>query len=248
LTIVEPAGGRRGIVVDQIRYLQDVGMVAPVEGQFRVILIFGADSITQEAGNCMLKLLEEPPSYLVMILVADRLTRVLPTIKSRCSVVPMAPLERETLVRRLVEEEKLDRDLAKVAAALSECRPGVALSVLQTELLKRRRDVFEARLQLDRFGEVALPSAVARIGTRGGLDDALWLLLSYTRDRMVRSLAPNQPGLLVHEDVIDLLDAVNPDVVQLDEEADRLIKAFEQLSHPFIPNQRAALQTALWPE
>lgn len=248
LTIIEPIGGRRGIVVDQIRSLHEIAALSPVEGAFRVVLIFGADTITAEGGNSMLKLLEEPPPYLVLILVTDRLSRVLPTIKSRCASVPMAPLDRETLVRKLIEDEKLAPDLAQVAAALSECRPGVALSVMDKELLKRRRDVFQARLQIDRYGVCGLPAASGRIASTGGLDDNLWLLLSYARDRMVRALAPEDLSLLVHGDALDLLDAVALDPVALSEEADRLVKAFAQLAHPYVPNQRAALEVALWPE
>ena len=212
-----------------------------------MVLVFGADTITQEAGNSMLKLLEEPPSHLVLILVADQLARVLPTIKSRCSVVPMAPLERDELIRALIEKENLAPDLARVAATLSECRPGIALTVMQSNLLQRRRDLFEARLQVDRFGPPAVAGAVARIGTRGDLGEALWLLLSFARDRMVRHLAPGEPGLLVHGDVTDLLESARLDPAALDEESERLLDAYRQLNHPFTPSQRVVLQQALWP-
>lgn len=249
LTIIEPTKGRRGLVVAQTRHLQEAASRAPVEGAFRVMLIFGADTITQEAGNSLLKLLEEPPSYLIMILVGERLSRVLPTIKSRCSVVPMAPLEKDALVEALVERQRLDRELAKVAAALSECRPGVALEVVGKALLERRREVFQARLQVDRYGPPAIPAAVARINDKcGGLDEALWLLLSFARDRLVRAVAPNHEDLLVHGDATDLLDAAPPDPVAIDEEADRLIATFAHLAHPFTPNKKAPLELALWEE
>lgn len=247
LSIVEPAKGRRGIVVDQIRYLQDIAPVAPVEGAFRVIMIFGADRITQEAGNSILKLLEEPPSYLIMILVADRLSQVLPTIKSRCSIVPMAPLEPGILISKLVEQENLSPERARVAAALSECRPGAALAALGKKLLDRRQQVFQARLQIDRYGVPAIPGAVSRMGgPRDDLEEALWLLISFARDRMVYAVAPEKESLLVHGDAPELIGGVEPDLVGLIEEAERLIDAYHQLSHPYVPNKKALLQTALW--
>jgi len=246
LTIIEPAGGRRSIVVDQVRFLQDIATVPPIEGTHRVVMILGADTITQEAGNCILKLLEEPPSYLIMILVADRLSSVLPTIRSRCSVLPMGPLPREVLVDMLVEREKLDPELAKVAAALSEGRPGVALSAIQGSLLERRRQVFDARLQIDRFGTCAIAAAADRIAGGGKFDESLWLLLSFTRDRLVRACAPDHPDLLVHGDAMDLIDSVTISPALLDEEADRLVAATRLLAHPYLPNDRAALQMALW--
>lgn len=248
LTIIEPPGGRRSILVDQIRYLQEVAYVAPVEGAFRVALVLGADTITQEAGNSILKLLEEPPRYLVLILVANRLGRVLPTIRSRCSVVPMNPLDRATLVDHLVEDEKLDRSLANVAAALSEGRPGVALAVIEQALLQRRRDIFEARLYVDRFGVAAVSAAAARISATSKLDESLWLLMSFVRDRLVRALAPEHEGLLIHGDAGDLLDAKTARTDALDAEADRLVNSYDLLAHPYLPNPRAALELVLWGE
>ncbi len=245
LYIIEPPGNRRSILVDQVRAFHEAASIPPVEGAFRVVLIFGADTITQEAGNSILKLLEEPPRYLVMILVANQLSRVLPTIKSRCSIVPMTPLGKSELVTKLVEEEGVGRDHAKVAAALSEGRPGVALEVLSGDLLKKRRDVFEARLQLDRFGQCALPGAASRISSSGELEDVLWLLLSFARDRLVNQTTPDHPELLVHGDVSELITTVG-DSCQLDEEAERLLDAYGMLRHPFIPNQRAVMETALW--
>lgn len=248
LTIIEPMGGRRGIVVDQARYLQDISNLAPVEGYFRVVLVFGADSITQEGGNCILKLLEEPPSYLVLILVADRLSSVLPTIRSRCTLLPLSPLPRDLLVEKLVEEEKLEHRLAQVAAALSEGRPGVALAAVEKGLLQRRRTAFEARLQLDRFGIPALASAAERLAGNGNLNETLWLLTSFCRDRLVRNVAPDHPELLVHGDEEGLLDVARPDLFALDDEADRLVASYRLLGHPFLPNSRAALELVLWPE
>ncbi len=247
LTIIEPSG-RRSILVDQIRYLKDVASIPPVEGTFRVALVFGADTITPEAGNSILKLLEEPPSYLIMILVANRTARVLPTIKSRCAIVPMSPLDRATLTEKLIDVEKLDRSRAEVAAALCEGRPGVALTMLESGLMERRKEVFAARLQVDRFGIAAVPHAAARIAGTGKLEESLWLLLSFTRDRLVRQLAPDHPRLLIHGDATDLIEGKKADPLALDAEADRLLSSVDLLAHPYLPNQRAVLELALWPE
>ncbi len=248
LTIIEPAGNRRGIVVDQIRNLQKIASVSPIEGHYRVVLIFGADTITAEGGNSILKILEEPPSYLVMILVADRLTSVLPTIRSRCSVLPMSPLPEDLLIEKLREEENLERSLAEIAATLSEGAPGVALQILEQKLLDKRREVFEARLQIDRFGEAAVPGSAARINKQGGLEESLWLLTSFARDRLVYHFAKDHEQLLVHKDQKELLRTSSVDPRDLDFEVDRLLEGYEYLAHPFLPNTRSAIQLLLLPE
>ncbi|HBJ82832.1 MAG TPA: hypothetical protein DDZ88_02945 [Verrucomicrobiales bacterium] len=248
LVIVERKGRSRSILVDQVRAMQDQASMSPFEGTFKVVLIFGADTITTEGANCILKLLEEPPGYLVMILVANHAHRVLPTIRSRCSQVPMSPLGQEDLARLMVEHEGLEPGIARVAAALGEGRPGAALAVVGGKALERRREVFEARLNIDRFGRAATVAAAARIAKTGDAEQALWLLLSLARDRLVRRYAPGQDKLLVHADIADLIDSVKADPILLDEETDRLLDGFLQLRHPYIPNQRIMLAAALWPE
>lgn len=247
-TIIEPSGGRRGVLVDQIRHLKEATALSPMEGAYRVAIVMGADTITQEGGNSILKLLEEPPRYLVLILVANRQSRVLPTIRSRCSIVPMTPMNRSALAEKLVTVEKLDRVRAQVASALGEGRPGVAITMIESALLERRKEIFSARLQIDRVGRMATPHAAARINATGKLDESLWMMLSFARDRLVRTLVPAEQGLLIHGDALDLIDGVPASAESLDAEGDRLVRAFGLLAHPYLPQPRAALEMALWPD
>ena len=59
----------------------------PFESQRRVFVIERVDELGDEAANRMLKTLEEPPSFVHLILLTDRLVEVLPTIRSRCQLV-----------------------------------------------------------------------------------------------------------------------------------------------------------------
>ena len=246
LTIIEPPEGKRSILVDQIRYLQEIARLQPIEGNYRVALIFGADTITEEGANSILKLLEEPPPSLIMILVANRLNRVLPTIRSRCAQVVLPAPERDVLLRKLTEELGIEAGLARVAASLAENRPGVALRLVASNLLKGRREVFEARLQIDRFGKAAIPAAAGRIVQSGPLEESLWMLLSFARDRLVHQCAPDHPELLTHGDAKDLITALPPSPISLDAEGDALLAAYGALAHPHIPNQRVILERAFW--
>src|SRR5690606_22095011 len=123
LSIIEAPGNSTRITVDQTRYLQDAAGVRPVEGQYRVVLVFGADRITDSAANSVLKWLEEPPSYLHVILVSDNYFDVLETIRSRCATILCQPMEKMALTKRLIEEERVDPGQAEAAAALAEGRP-----------------------------------------------------------------------------------------------------------------------------
>ncbi|MDK2970382.1 MAG: polymerase subunit delta [Candidatus Sumerlaeota bacterium] len=247
LSIIEPVKSK-SILVEQVRDLQDLGWRAPLEGAYRVILIFGADTITLSAANSLLKLLEEPPSYLVLILVTNNAHRVLETIRSRCASLPCQPLPRGELTARLVQEEKVDAALAAVAATLSGGCPERALEVVQGGLKEQRQEVFDARLELDRRGLAALPLTTNRILSRcGSLGQASLLLMALARDRMVRSLVPGHEELLVNGDLAGLLDEMPQGAAALWEEAERLTACLQMENHPVVPSPEPALEVALWP-
>ncbi|KTD09456.1 DNA polymerase III subunit delta' [Legionella jamestowniensis] len=78
----EKAGGI--IKIDQIRELQTIAFTSPQLGEKRVIIIHPAEKMNIAAANALLKLLEEPPSCLFFVLIAEQISTVLPTILSRC--------------------------------------------------------------------------------------------------------------------------------------------------------------------
>jgi DNA polymerase III subunit delta' len=82
LYMLEPLGDQ--IRIDAIRSLRHDLHMRPFEADRRVYLIFGAHSMNEEAADALLKDLEEPPAYAVIVLVADELGSLLETIRSRC--------------------------------------------------------------------------------------------------------------------------------------------------------------------
>jgi DNA polymerase III subunit delta' len=119
LYLVEPLGDQ--IRIDEIRALRRDLHMRPFEADRRVYLLLGADTLNDEAADALLKDLEEPPAYAVIVLVADDLGPIAETIRSRCQLVPFRRLSeravREALAARapgLAEEEATA--LARVAA------------------------------------------------------------------------------------------------------------------------------------
>lgn len=247
LMIIEPIGKSKSIKIDQVRVMQDTAMLPPLEGRFRVILVFGADTITMGAANSLLKLMEEPPSWLVLILVTDHYHRVLETIRSRCASLVCAALPKDDLVDKLVQQERVEPGLARVAASIAEGRPGRALELVAGKALKARHEVFEARLNIDRVGAAAMPLACARaLSATGSLGAAALMLMALARDRLVKQLAPEDPGLLINGDLAALYDGLPVDEALLHEEAERLLEALTMEDHPAVPAPMVPLQMALW--
>lgn len=98
LVVVMPDG--RFIKTDQMRELQSEMYARPTEGRARVAIIDGAERLNAEAGNRVLKLLEEPPPFAVFVLLTHNLAGVLPTIVSRCQIVNFPPLASEEVADR----------------------------------------------------------------------------------------------------------------------------------------------------
>lgn len=84
LLVVRRPEGKNLIAVDQIRALREAVYLRPNEAERRVVLIEGAEGMNSSAANALLKVLEEPPPYLVFILTADNRSLLPETIASRC--------------------------------------------------------------------------------------------------------------------------------------------------------------------
>ena len=83
---------RGEIVVDDVRRAVDFLRRTPAEGGWRVVVLDGAEDLNRNAANAMLKMLEEPPARAMLLLVCSAAGRLLPTIRSRCRRLRLAPL------------------------------------------------------------------------------------------------------------------------------------------------------------
>ncbi len=80
------------INVDTVREAGAFMRLTPAEGGWRAVVVDGAEALNPAAANALLKILEEPPARAVLFLVADTPQKLLPTLRSRCRLMPMAPL------------------------------------------------------------------------------------------------------------------------------------------------------------
>jgi len=120
-------------------------LLKPTLGGRKVALILDADLLSDEAANCLLKTLEEPPPEAVIVLVGTALERQLPTIRSRCRIVRFRPLAPQEIVRVLraehdaaqVDDERLRRCAAGAEGSLERAR-----QLLDDELMAFRASLF----------------------------------------------------------------------------------------------------------
>jgi DNA polymerase-3 subunit delta' len=135
------------IQVDEVRALQRRLALAPYEGPWKIALLENFHLATISAANAMLKTLEEPPDQVVLLLTATAQELLLPTVVSRCEVVPLRGVSTETISHAL-QNQGIDNNQAEMLAVLSEGRPGRALR------WQSAPEHFERRSQaLDQLGE-----------------------------------------------------------------------------------------------
>ncbi len=101
LTWVVPSGAHEILVSDIDEPVVSAASKTPFESSRRVFVIESADQLGDEAANRMLKTLEEPASFVHLILITDRLGDVLPTIRSRCQAVRFDPPPPEEIAAEL---------------------------------------------------------------------------------------------------------------------------------------------------
>jgi DNA polymerase-3 subunit delta' len=101
LTWVAPSGAHEMLRRDVGEAVVSASARTPFEAAFRVFVLERADTMNDEAANALLKTLEEPPEYVVLLLLTDRPTQVLPTIASRCQPVRFDPPAPGELAERL---------------------------------------------------------------------------------------------------------------------------------------------------
>ncbi len=146
---------RREIGIDQVREAQRAAALKPFEGRGRVFIFPDAPSLSQEASNALLKLLEEPPESVLLLLIATDEASVLPTIRSRCQRVELGRLPVETIAGELVRFRGVAQDEAESLARLSGGSIGWAIEaaerpeVLQeyTEELERVASLLDEGLE-----------------------------------------------------------------------------------------------------
>lgn len=115
VVVARPEG--RQIKVDQVRYLKAEFSKTGVEGEKKVFIIEGAETLTGSAANSLLKFIEEPGPGVYIFLLTPNKNAVLQTVQSRCQVIELRPLPSE-MVKEQLQEAGVPEYLGPLAAGL----------------------------------------------------------------------------------------------------------------------------------
>jgi len=118
------------IRICQIRRLQRLAMIAPFQAARRIFIIDTVDDLQIEASHALLKLLEEPPPNVLLLLLVKDIDAILPTIKSRCQILPINPMPKDKLIEILERRFGADKINADQVATYAHGCFGRAMDML----------------------------------------------------------------------------------------------------------------------
>jgi DNA polymerase-3 subunit delta' len=143
LTWVAPSGAHEMLRRDVDEAVVAAAAHTPFEAGYRVFVLERADTMNDEAANALLKTLEEPPGYVVLLLLTDRPTQVLPTIASRCQPVRFdAPPPAELAARLQARGAAPAQAEAAARLSLGDGERALALAVGDGAALRAHAETF----------------------------------------------------------------------------------------------------------
>lgn len=220
--IIQPMGNN--IKIEQIREIQKKAQFKPYEASRKIFLIAEADSMTRDAANCLLKILEEPPTDTIFLLTATSPFALLPTIASRCQLISMGKVSLEEIETLLVENN-IEHDRAKLFASLSDGIPGVALEMTKSDEWQEARNlvfILEEKIKKSDINE--LIKSAEELEKRKDLQEVLEQLLLWYRDRLIWAQTGDEQ-LVVNIDKLPMLKANYENKEYLVDSIQRILEA-----------------------
>jgi DNA polymerase-3 subunit delta' len=207
-TVIEPERDARTgrvkseITVDAVRAATTSLQRTAASGGYRVVLIDGAEQLNRNAGNALLKSLEEPPPRAVLILVSHRAARVAATLRSRCAKLALARLPDRVVIESLARwSPGLTDEQRRAVALLARGSLGRALEFVGDDWLALYRRLAECLggEPVDRFALHELSVELARRAEQRGFAGPLWLVQTFLGRLVAAALGRLGPAVFAAE-------------------------------------------------
>jgi DNA polymerase-3 subunit delta' len=227
--------GRTEIGIDQIKDMQRFSSLKPGDGKHWVFIIDGAEQLSREASNRLLKTLEEPPPDVQLVLLAINESLVLPTVLSRCQRLKLRPLATAIVEQALTHRWGVPPDQARTLARLSRGCLGWAVAASSDKgLLDERGQRLSTLRHLalaSREESFAYVAQLARQFSkdRASVREVLQLWLDWWRDLMLVREGCGRFATNVDQEATIHCEAQSYSLTQIKDFIRSLQQAMEQL-------------------
>ncbi len=210
---IETPRDAQKISIEQVRNIKRGIALKPYEGRIKIYVILKAELLTEEASNCILKTLEEPPTSALLILTTSDMRRLLPTIISRCQIVKFSSLPVEEVEEILKSCHNQPPEVATFLANFCEGRLGEAIKLKDRNILREKNEIIDQLSAYcpegQAYGAGFQPSAAQN---RKDIEEMLKILLSWYRDVLISKCKTQSLPLINldrREEVLNLANKIS---------------------------------------
>jgi len=160
LKIIEGNEKTKNLKIEQIREMQKEIAYKPYESEHKIYIIDGAENMTTQAANSLLKTLEEPPSYAIIILISEELNKLLPTVISRCQNLRFSNISREKM-NNFLDKKNIEENKKELIIGLARGSIGKAKELYKNdEFLNKRNKIYDFLKEIHNVTKVDIFSEV----------------------------------------------------------------------------------------
>ena len=216
------------IGVDDIRLQVNADIqVKPYSSRYKIYIIDDAQRLTEQAQNALLKTIEEPPEYAVILLLADSIANLLPTILSRCVLLNLKPVDKTIIKELLMSRYQVPDYKADMAAAFSGGNIGKAIRYAASpDFEKMKENVLHILKYID---DMELYEVVSGLKTltadKNMIEDYIDLMILWYRD-VVMYKATMDPDLILYREELSFIN--NQANTRSYENVEKIISAMEK--------------------
>ena len=182
------------ISVDDIRaQVNNDIVIKPYSSKYKIYIIADADLMTVQAQNALLKTLEEPPQYAVIMLLTENAEVLLPTIRSRCVMMKLRNIKDQLVKKYLMEQMEVPDYKADVCVAFAQGNMGKAIMLATSEYFNEiKEDAFHLLRNIDEMNVSDLMEAVKRcMSYKLEIGDYLDVIAIWYRDVLIYKATKN---------------------------------------------------------
>lgn len=171
--------------VDEIReQLCNTMDIKPFSSPYKIYLVPEAEKMTEAAQNALLKTIEEPPEYGVVILMTSNISALLPTIQSRCLTMEFRPLSTAVVESYVKEHCQVPDYQARASAAFAQGNLGKAMRYAKSEdFIERKDHIISLLRHVEQMDLSEMLAVIKDLGTRKDeVRDYIDLMVLWYRD------------------------------------------------------------------
>ena len=194
---------RNSLGVEEIReQLCNTMDIKPFSSPYKIYIVMEAERMTEAAQNALLKTIEEPPEYGVVILLTSNISELLSTIQSRCLTLEFRPLSTATVENFLTTQCQIPDYLAKASAAFAQGNLGKAVRYAKSEdFIERKNQVLSLLRRVRDIDITEMMEIIKDLGTRKEeIRDYIDLMELWYRDVLLFKATKNINSLFFQEE------------------------------------------------